>query len=148
MEQDRYQQNSKLFVVGLISLLLCLSLAGFGFYIFPYLIWNWGYDVPELVPNLREWYKGNYNFGDSGASWMVFLTFIIPAVISGFISQWASKYIEKQMYGLTEENPEKHAEMQRDIQETISFGLKIFFLIILVIVGITLVEWLVAPPSI
>lgn len=147
MEQDRYEQNHKVFIIGLICLILCLSLAAFGFYILPYLIWNWGYEVPELVWQLREWYKGNYNFSDIGASWLVFFTFIIPATICGFISQWASNYIEKKMYGLDEANPERHAEIRKDIQETIRFGLKIFLLIILVLVVITLVEWLIAPPS-
>src|SRR5262245_58460376 len=97
MEHDRFQQNSKLFIVGLICLLLCLSLLALGLYVLPHLLWNWSYGVPGLVLSLREWYINTYNFTTQGASWMVILTFLIPAVICGFISQWSSNYIEKQM---------------------------------------------------
>ncbi|MBA2656516.1 MAG: hypothetical protein H0U70_05960 [Tatlockia sp.] len=148
MEQDRFQQNSKLFVIGLISLLLCLSLLALGLYIVPYLLWDWRYGVPGMVIELHEWFKENYNFNNSGASWMVFLTFMVPAIICGLISQWTSKYIEKKMFGLELHSPERKMEIHKDIQETVSFGLKIFLLIILVIVAVSIVEWMVTLPSI
>ncbi|KTC93671.1 MULTISPECIES: hypothetical protein [Legionella] len=148
MEQDRFQQNSKLFILGLVCLLACLSLFGFGFYILPYLLWNWNYDVPEFVLSMREWYKESYNFSDSGSAWMVFLTFIVPAIITGLISQYSSNHIDNEIYHLNENKEERRTELKRDVQETLGFGLKIFFLIILVLVAVTLVEWLVAPPTI
>ncbi|MBA2652374.1 MAG: hypothetical protein H0U73_08930 [Tatlockia sp.] len=148
MEQDRFQQNSKLFVLGLISLLLCLSLLALGLYIVPYLLWGLHYGVPGMVLELHEWFKSNYNLSDAIASWLVFFTFIIPATICGLISQWSSNYIERKMYGLDEERPEHQMEIHKDIQETVSFGLKIFLLIILVILGVSFVEWMVTLPSI
>ncbi|MBA3537827.1 MAG: hypothetical protein H0T84_14660 [Tatlockia sp.] len=148
MEPDRYQQNSKLFVIGLICLLLCLSLLAIALFILPYLLWDWRYGVPGMVLELHEWFKENYDFSDGGASWMVFLTFIIPALICGFISQWASNYIERKMYGLDEARPGRRMEIHKDLQESVSFGLKIFILIILVVLGVALVEWLILLPSI
>lgn len=148
MEPDRFQQNSKIFLVGLICLLLCLSLLAFGFYILPYLLWNWSYKVPGSVLVLREWLRENYAFSEMGASWLIFLIFFIPAIICGLISQWSSNYIEKKMYGLDRVSPEKHLEIHKDVQESISFGLKILLLILLVLAGVILLEWLIAPPSI
>lgn len=143
MEPDRYQQNSKLFVIGLICLLTSLSLFAFGFYVMPYLLWNWGYNVPGFISTWREWFKESYDFTDSEASWLIFFIFIIPAVICGYISQRASNYIDNQIYDI---HPEKSMAVKRDIQETLSFSFKIFLLIILVFVAVTVVEWLVAPP--
>lgn len=146
MEQDRYEQNHKLFVIGLISLLLSLSLMAIALFIVPYLIWGWHYGVPGMIIALREWLKEEYGFGNTEASWLVFLTFIIPALIFGYISQWSSNYIENKMYGLDQDRPGRRREIQKDLRESVSFGLKIFILIILVIVGVTLVEWLVTFP--
>ncbi|WP_133140993.1 MULTISPECIES: hypothetical protein [Legionella] len=148
MERDRFQHHGMLFVVGLVCMLASLSLFAFGFYVLPYLLWNWSYGVPEFVLNLREWYKESYEFTESGSAWMVFFTFIIPAIITGLISQFSSNYIDNEIYHLNEEKLEKRSEIKRDMQETLSFGLKVFLLIILVLVAVTLVEWLVAPPTV
>jgi len=147
MDPDRFQQNSKLFILGLVSLLVCLSLLTFGLYILPFLLWKWNYDVPALVLQLREWFKDSYDFSEIGASWMVFLIFIIPALICGYISQWSSNYIEKKMYHLDNPDPEKTKEIQKDLKESMSLGLKITLLIILVIIAVTIVQWLLAPPT-
>ncbi|WP_028388500.1 hypothetical protein [Legionella fairfieldensis] len=149
MEHDRYEQNSKLFVIGLLCLLLSLTLLAFGLYILPYLLWNWRYDIPDFVLSWREWLKEYYNFTDSGASWLIFLVFFIPAIICGFISRWASNYIDNQINGIVPApEPQKHREeIKRDLQESFGFGLKIFLLIILVLVAVTALEWLIASPN-
>ena len=148
MEQDRFQENSKLFIVGLICLLLCLSLLAIGLYIVPFLIWNWHYSVPGMVIQLREWYKETYNFTNAGASWLVFLTFIVPALICGVISRWATNTIDKEIFGVEESSPDRKTEIHEDIQETVSFGLKIAVLIVLVILAVSFVDWMVTLPSI
>lgn len=147
MENDRYQQNSKLFVIGLICLLISLSLFAFGLYILPYLLWNWSYNVPEFVFVWREWLKETYNFSDSGASWSMILIFIIPAIITGFISHLASNRIDNQIYGVEQEKSTSMPEIKKDIRESLGFGFKIFLLIILVLVAVALVQWLVAPTT-
>lgn len=147
MEPDRYQQNGTIFIIGLISLIFSLSLFALSFYILPFLLWSWSYSVPGIVLFLREWYKEGFNFSDSGAAWMVFFTFMIPALICGFISQYTSNYIDSQIYGIEEKKEEEKIELKREVQESVSFGLKVFFLIVLVVLAVLLIEWLVAPPS-
>ncbi|MFA5959141.1 MAG: hypothetical protein WC785_01320 [Tatlockia sp.] len=148
MEQDRYQQNALVFIIGLISLLLSLSLFAFSFYIMPYLLWSWTYSVPGTILFIREWFKETFEFTDIGASWMVFLMFIIPAVVFGYISQFSSNYLDDAIYGLKKVKSEKQEEIKRDVQETLSFGLKLFLLIVLVISVVLTIEWLVAKPAI
>ena len=148
MEHDHYQQNGTVFIIGLVSLIFSLSLFGLAFYILPFLLWSWSYSVPGIVLFLREWYKDAYNFGDTGAAWLVFFTFMIPALICGYVSQYSSNYIDSQVYGITEKKEEDKLEVRRDVQESISFGLKVFFLIVLVVLAVLFAEWLIAPPSI
>ena len=148
MEYDRYQHNNKIFIIGLLCLLVSLSLLAFSIYILPYLLWNWTYNVPGFILDWRERLKEFYNFTDSGASWTIFLIFIIPAIICGYISQLTSNYMDNQIEGVKPETttPEPPIEVKGDIQETIGFGLKIFLLIILVLVLVALLEWLIATP--
>lgn len=148
MEKDRYQQNSKLFVIGLLCLLISLSLFAFGLYILPYLLWNLSYNVPEFVYTTREWLKEYYNFTESGASWTIILFFIIPALITGYISHLASNYIDNQIHGIEREKSTKISEIKKGVRETFEFGFKILLLIILVLIAVAFVQWLVAPTSV
>lgn len=140
MEYDRYQQNSKLFVIGIICLLMSLALLAFGLYILPYLLWNWGYNVPEFVLSWREWLKEEYSYSDQVASWLVICVFLVPAIFCGYISQWISNYIDNQIYGI--EKPSNSPEEEMEVKKDLHFGLKIALLIILVLVLVALVQWL------
>lgn len=146
MEQDRYQQNSLVFIIGMISLLLCLCFLAFSFYILPYLLFSWVYSVPGLILFMREWFRELFNFTENGASWLVFLSFFLPALIFGYISQLSSNYIDDRIYRIKESTPLHTEEIKKDVQETLGFGLKLFLLILLVFVVVLAIEWLVAKP--
>ncbi len=151
MEYDRYQQNSKLFVIGIICLLLSLALFAFGFYILPYIVWNWHYDVPGFVLTWREWFKEEYNYSEKGAALLVFSLFIMPAIACGYISQRISNYIDNQIYGIgSPETPTEEVEEEvegKDAHFGLKFGLKIALLIILVLIAVTFFEWLLIGPT-
>ncbi|KTC86756.1 hypothetical protein [Legionella brunensis] len=149
MEYDRFQQNSVLFVIGIITLLLSLSLFAFSFYILPFLLFDWVYDVPEFISIWREWLKEEYTFTDTGASWLILLIFIIPALIFGYISYLASNYIDNRLYNVVPKRAEneRQGELKKDIQETLGFVLKILGAIILILVGISIIQWLLAVPT-
>ncbi len=147
MEPDRFQQNSKLFIVGMICLLLGLTFLAIALFIIPYLLWNWHYGVPSMVVQLHQWFRDSYSFDNGGASWMVFLTFLIPAIIFVIISQWSSNHIEKQMYGMDLDRPGRRMEIHKEIHDTLSFGLKLGILIVLVIIAVIVVQWFVSVPA-
>lgn len=144
MEYDRYQQNSKLFIVGMITLLVSLSLLAFALYILPYLIWTLPYKVPAFVLDWREYIKRTYEISEARASWWVFFTFIIPSVVCGYISYLASNRIDNQIYHVIPEKPEEEKEIvKKDFKESTGLSLKILGSIILTIAVVTLLEWLI-----
>ncbi|MDI9818234.1 MULTISPECIES: hypothetical protein [unclassified Legionella] len=148
MEHDRFKQNSKLFIIGIIALLISLSLFAFSFYILPYLLWNWIYEVPYFISNWQEWIKREYNFTHTGASWLIFGVFIIPAFIFGYLSYLISNYIDNRIYHMvSEELPETKEEVSKDVRDTLVFFLKILILGILIFVVLTLIHrFLSVPP--
>ena len=146
MEPDRYQQNSKLFIIGIICLLLSLSLFAYSLYILPYLLLGWVYDVPEFIMSWQEWLKQEYNFSELSAAWLIFLTFIIPALLCGYISYRTSNEVDNEIYGIVPEKTETEQQETSNVRETLGFGFKVILLIILVLVVVSLLEWLLTVP--
>lgn len=147
IDKERYQHNSKLFIISLICLVLSLCFFSFAFYILPNLLWDWDYDIPEFVYTLRQWVIDNYNFSEGHAKITVFLTFFIPALVTGFISYFTSNKIENEVLGITPEKMPGENEPSREMKETFSFSLKLFLTIILVLIVLFFVEWLLATPQ-
>ncbi len=149
MEREYNHQQNVLFVVNLISFLASLSLFAFSFYILPYLLWKWSYAVPAVVVDMQEWYMESYKFSDSRAAWMVFLTFIVPALFCGLLSSLLSHFVGNKIYPMKKPTPVREAKIKNEVQSgALGFGFKVLILMILVLIGVGLVEWLVAPPSI
>ncbi|CEK10658.1 hypothetical protein [Legionella hackeliae] len=150
MEHSRFQQNSALFVLGIITLVLSIVLFVFSFYIVPFLFWDWVYDVPEFVSIWREWLKEEYNFTQMGASWLILLFFILPALLCGFVSYFASNYIDNRLLHMLPQKieSEKHEAVRRDLQETLIGIIKIFGAIVLVLVIVSMIQWLLSIPAI
>ncbi|MCC5015945.1 MULTISPECIES: hypothetical protein [Legionella] len=146
MEPDRYEQNSKVFILGIVTLLLSLTLFALGFYVVPYLFWGWNYDIPAIVLNWHEWLKEYYEFSEAGASWIIFLIFIIPALICGYISHLASNHIDNKIHGIEPVKTDKQIEIKEEVKATLSFGFKIVLLIVLVLLALSLLQWLLTVP--
>ncbi|MBA4697189.1 MAG: hypothetical protein H2069_07370 [Legionella sp.] len=143
MESDRYQKNSKLFIIGIISLLFSLSLLAFSLYILPYLLWDLFYRVPAFVLNWREGIKNFYEISELGAAWIVFLIFIIPAVFFGYISYLTSNYIDDRIFNpapLTTEKPEVE---KKELRETFGWVFKILGMILLTLGILAIVEQII-----
>lgn len=146
MEYDRYAQDKGMFIISMICLLLFLTLIPFALYILPALIWSWHYDIPEFTITFREWIRRAYEITDPAAGWWVFLCFLVPGIIAGFISLYTSNTIDNKIYGIQPEEPTSHTALKRDFQQTVGFSLKILLLAALVVAGVFFVEWLIAIP--
>ena len=146
MEYDRYQTNKTVFVLGMIGLVLSIALILFSVYIFPAIILTWVYDIPEFIFHWIDWFEINYNLSSQAASWVVFLLFFIPGLILGIIAYYSSNRIDNQLYEVepeevVEDEPVSREERIRQ-RETLTFGLKIFILIILVLILAAIFEWM------
>ena len=149
MEPDRYQQNSKLFIIGIVCLLLSLSLFAYSFYLLPHLLFGWVYDLPGFIFHWREWLKQKYNFSEVGAAWTIFLSFSIPALVCGYISYLTSNKVDNEIYGILPEDKETEEERIQPTsakEDGLGFGFKLTLAIILVLMLISLLQWLLTIP--
>lgn len=146
MEQDRYQQNHKLFIIGLASLVISLSLFALSFYIMPNLLFGWGYDTPEFITNFVEWFQYTYNYSESAASKLVFLIVFVLASIFASIAYYCSNRIDNQIYSLELQESKQLQKVQTTDREGLRLVLKILFITLLIFLAAALFEWFIYTP--
>ncbi len=108
MTEDRYEVNHTLYVVGLISLLCSLSLTFFALYILPNLLWDLAYTVPDAVTSWHVWLQEEQDWTDRGSAWLIFSVLMVPGILLGFVSYWASNRLDE---GLPNLLPPKEIEL-------------------------------------
>lgn len=149
MELDRYQQNSKLFIIGIMCLVLCLALLFFSLFILPFLIWGLHYEVPDFITYFISVLEDYHDFSYAGSRWAVGLLFFIPSLISGFIAFYISNKIDNDLLGLTPKKDEIEEEKisirrRNDLSDSATLAFKILLLILGVIALVVIIQ-LVIP---
>ncbi|WP_131794562.1 hypothetical protein [Fluoribacter gormanii] len=148
MEQDRFSSNSKLYILGMICLVLCLGLFFFSLYILPFLAWGLNYNVPEVILTLLSSLQDDYNYTVGTSKLIVWLIFFVPGLITGLISYFVSNYIDNNIYkselNIKEEQESPSTkQIGKEIKESAGFGLKILGLMILIVIAIFLLQYLI-----
>jgi hypothetical protein len=149
MEYDRYAHHHKLYIIGMICLLLTLILFTLSMYIVPYLIWDLDYHVPELVLNLHKFFNEDLHFSLNLSNLFVWLCFFLPALFTGIASFLISNYIDNEwsiMTGdipLEQPSPKEEDLKSEDLRETTELSLKIIFYMILALAALFLLQLIV-----
>ncbi|MBI2786043.1 MAG: hypothetical protein HYX60_06965 [Legionella longbeachae] len=145
MEQDRFEVNHKLYILGMICLVLCLGLFFFSFYILPYLIWELDYNVPLVILNLLAVLQEDYNYSVGASKVIVWLIFFLPSLITGIISYFVSNYIDNKLYVEPPVNENKESlppkEIGKEVKESVALGFKILGLMIVIIIILFLLQF-------
>ena len=135
-----------LFIIGMLSLVICLCFATFSFYMLPHLMFGWRYDIPGFILILREWLQSHYGYTASVASRFILAGSTILAGLFGFIAHLTSNSIDSEILNEDIVEVEKPAEMKESTREGLGIGLKIIFIIIGVFCAGALFEWLIYTP--
>lgn len=148
MEYDRYKGHHKLYILGIVCMILCLGFLFFSLYITPYLIWGEHYDVPEFVSTLLALFEDRFQYSSATSSFLVWLLFFTPSLICGFISYRISNDIDNSLLGGQDPIPavdksEILQEVRRDRAESTRLSLKILVLMILVVLAILLLQLII-----
>jgi hypothetical protein len=144
MEYDRFASNSKLYVLGMICLIVCLALFFFSLFILPYLIWGLNYDIPVFIMSFLYYLQDEYEYSIGASKIIVWLAFFVPCLITGIISEFVSNFIDSN---IDKEDIQKHVVTEKKIsgqvKESVQFGLKILSLMIVIIILILFLQFLV-----
>jgi hypothetical protein len=148
MEYDRFASNSKLYVFGMICLIVCLTLFFFSLFILPYLIWELNYDVPEFIVSFIYKLQDEYDYSMGISKVIVWLAFFVPCLITGVISEFVSNYIDSKMYKedmaqSTHQRISTDKEIMTQIKKSALFGFKILSLMIAIVILILFLQFFV-----
>jgi len=88
-------ENIILYIVGLIALLLSVSLFVFSFYITPYIVLDFVYDVPEFIILNVYWYKTIYGLEGVRLIATVLLPFLIAATFLALVARRLTRRVER-----------------------------------------------------
>ncbi|VEB36076.1 transmembrane protein [Legionella sainthelensi] len=148
MEQDRFSHNQKLYILGMVCLLLSLGLFVFSLYIIPFFIWDLNYNVPYFILALLNLFQEEYNYSVETSKVIVWFIFFIPSIVTGLISYVVSNYIDNQIYKAEQKNEENQGNLYKQEKrimrrESVAFSLKILGLMILFIFLIFLLHYLI-----
>ncbi|MDF1757894.1 MAG: hypothetical protein P1U74_06315 [Legionellaceae bacterium] len=150
MEADRFGQNQKYYIIGIICLMLSLPLFAFSFYLFPYLIFDWHYSVPDFVPELSGDLQRLYNLTKIAAGWLMILCCFFSAVILAVIADILSNKIDREIHTSYTDDVVTKTHKRNKVGEPESSGLvfKIIMIIVLVFVASQFFQWALstAPP--
>jgi hypothetical protein len=143
MEADRFKHNQKYYIIGIICLIIGLTLLAFSLYIFPYVVFNWHYSVPYIVPIFRNILQVNYNLTMSAAGWLIFLGLFFTAIIMVVIAEILSNKIDGEIHHIYIEEANSSQTESVDVGAEESSGLvfKIIMIIVLVFVASEFFQW-------
>ncbi|HHL3494055.1 TPA: hypothetical protein ACQ53F_002923 [Legionella pneumophila] len=145
MDNSWYDDNSKLSVMGIICLIIFLVLLFFSLFIMPFLIWELHYNVPDFVSRMIAYLEDTYYYSSPVSKILVWLTFFIPSLITGYFSYYISQNIDKKNLlkdaNIDEEqSKEASSETNKQIKESASLGFKILILMASIILIIFLLQ--------
>ncbi len=153
MEQDRFIQHQKLYVTGIVCLLLSLILFFISIYILPFLIWNLHYHVPYAIDAMINFFSDGDHYSSAVSKLFTWLVFFIPAVVAGLISYFISNYIDNQILdighraSLEEESEEERISRLHNAvaaRDTVLLSTKIIFLMVIIVIIILLLQVLIS----
>lgn len=142
---EHTDNNSKLFVMGVICLIIFLVLFFFSMFIMPFLIWELHYNVPDFVSNMIVYLEDTYYYSSPVSKTLVWLTFFIPCLITGYFSYYISRSIDKKNLlkdaNIDEEQSEEISSVTSEqIKESANLEFKILILMVAIILIIFLLQ--------
>ena len=147
MEQDRYQKNHGLFILGMCSLIAALSLLALSFYIMPNLLFGWTFDIPGFIIQWIEFLRSTYQYSASTAPKIVLLFVFLLAIFFSILAYFCSNHIDNQIYKAEFEANLKPVKVKpsalSDAQRLI---LNILLIALLIFVFAKCFEWLIYTP--
>lgn len=139
MEPDRYQQNQKFYIIGLICLLLSMVFFAVGAYIFPYVAFGLIYNLPAFIFDWTDSIQAAYAVSEKRAGWLILMSFFLLGAVFAVVTYILSNRMDKEIYAAEEVDADvEKVEEKKPVKEVQETGPKVLK-ILLIIVGLFIV---------
>jgi hypothetical protein len=141
MEQSRYQQYHRIYILGFFCLLCGLFFLGMGIYLVPLVVFNYNIDVPAFYFDLTVWLNETFFINEVNASWMLLEICFALGLLFLVVAQIISNYIDNHLLKYQKvEDPQRLLEKEKDLVEVKHMVLILLVAILLVLVGLKIFE--------
>lgn len=143
MEQDRYQKNHILYIVGLIALVIGLGLLAFTLYITPHMLAGWTYDIPGFISTWIEWLRVRAHMNGSAASQLIVLFLFLATISCVLIAYYTSNRLDNQIFSAELQSYDKPERVTTNRHEAIRLVLILLSFVLLIYMLAELFLWLI-----
>ena len=141
MEPDRFQHSPKVYIVGLISMIISMALFGLGAYIFPNIAFGLVYRIPDFIFESVNLVQVAYDLNERKAGWLVLVIIFFLGLIASIITYAVSNRIENGIYAIQPEKVEQKSSEKWT--ETGPLILKISFILGVIFISAKLFQWVI-----
>ena len=140
MEPDRFQHNPKVYIIGLLCMIISMALFGLGAYALPNLAFGLNYSIPSIIYNWMSWIHIAYDLTEKQAGWLVLLVIFILGFVASIVTYAISNRIETEMYSIEPAREEVH-QKSKQWREVGPLVLKISFILAIIFISAKLFQW-------
>jgi len=147
MEPDRFQHSPKVYIIGMICMLISMVLFGLGAYILPKIAFNLVYNIPDFIYTWSNLIQIAYGLNEKKAGWLILTVIFLLGVIASIVTYAVSNRIENQIYFIEPDKIDEHqvsGETGKEWRETGPLVLKILLILVLVFVISKLFQWAIS----
>lgn len=149
MEPDRFLQNQKSYIIGIVCLVVSLGMFAFSLYVFPFLIFGWHYGIPSFLSIWMISLQDYYHLSETAASWLIFLGLFLAGVFLAIIADVLSNQIDNQIYGISPDKSVKKVKKPNPSNtETKGLVFKLLIIMLLVFFVAEFFQWAISSPSV
>jgi hypothetical protein len=140
MEQSRYQPFNRLYILGLLCLLLGFFSLGFALYLFPMVFLNIQVDAPLFLYKLLAWVQQEYYLLQDKALSLIWGFFLCLGLILILIADLTSNYIDNQLLRIKKQTETYVSEDEKEMIQTKHIVIILCIVILLVLGAMKIFE--------
>lgn len=144
MEPDRYEQNHKFYIAGLVCLIISMFLFGLGAYILPRIAFGLNYNIPNLIFYWITLVHLAYDITEHMAGWLILLLLFLMGFLFSIITYLFSNHIETKIYAKEEVERVEIEKVPETSKETGPLVLKIIIIVGIVFVIAKIFQWAIS----
>lgn len=141
MEPDRFQYSPRIYIIGLICMIISMALFGLGAYIFPNIAFGLIYRIPNFIFEWINLIQVAYELTEKNAGWLVLVIIFFLGFVASIITYAVSNRIDNGIYAIEPEKVELKPSTTE--KETGPLILKIAFILGIVFISTKIFQWVI-----
>lgn len=147
MEPDRFQHSPKIYIIGMICMIISMVLFSLGAYILPRIAFDLVYKIPDFIFTWTNLIQIAYGLNEKKAAWLILIIIFLLGLIASIITYAVSNRIENQIYAIEPDRVDEQEASEKATKEWREIGplvLKIIFILGVVFVVSKLFHWAIS----